>query len=120
MKVKLLSRVQLFVTLRTVTCQAPLSTGFSRHEHWSGLPFPTPKDLPDSETESASLTSPALTGRFFTTEPSENKASKDKLTMQFGDTKLKLFLVYHSENPKAFTNIATGSLSVVWRRNPKM
>ena len=65
----MLSRVQLFVTLRTVTCQAPLSTGFSRHEHWSGLPFPTPKDLPDSETESASLTSPALTGRFFTTEP---------------------------------------------------
>ena len=42
---------------------------FSRHEYWSGLPFPTTKDLPDSGSESASLTSPALTGRFFTTEP---------------------------------------------------
>ena len=29
-------------------CQAPLSMGFSRQEHWSGLPFPTPEDLPDS------------------------------------------------------------------------
>ena len=31
----------------TVACQAPLSTGFSRQEWWSGLPFPTPGDLPD-------------------------------------------------------------------------
>ena len=33
------SRVRLFVTLRTVTLQAPLSMGFSRREYWSGLPF---------------------------------------------------------------------------------
>ena len=38
--VQSLSRVQLFATLWTVACQAPLSTGFSRQEHWSGLPFP--------------------------------------------------------------------------------
>ena len=39
---KLLSRVQLFVTLRDpVAHQAPLSMGFSRQEYWSGLPFPT-------------------------------------------------------------------------------
>ena len=41
------SRVQLFATLWTVACQAPLSIGFSRHEHWSGLPCPPPGDLPD-------------------------------------------------------------------------
>ena len=31
----------------TVACQAPLSMGFSRQEYWSGLPFPSPGDLPD-------------------------------------------------------------------------
>ena len=36
-----------FVTLWTVACQAPLSMGFSRQECWSGLPFPSPWDLPD-------------------------------------------------------------------------
>ena len=61
-----LSRVQLFVTQWTVACQAPLSLGFSRQEYWSGLPFPPPGDLPYPETEPVS---PALAGRFFTTEP---------------------------------------------------
>ena len=46
-KVKSLSRVQLFATPWTVASQAPLSMGFPRHEYWSGLPFPSPKDLPD-------------------------------------------------------------------------
>ena len=40
--------VQLFDTLWTVACQAPLSKGFSREEYWNGLPFPTPADLPNS------------------------------------------------------------------------
>ena len=35
----------------TVACQAPLSKGFSRREYWSGLPFPSPEDLPDSGIE---------------------------------------------------------------------
>ena len=35
------------VTPWTVACQAPLSLGFSRQEYWSGLPFPSPGDLPD-------------------------------------------------------------------------
>ena len=42
-----LSRVQLFVPPGTVTPQASLSMGFSRQEHWSGLPFPPPEDIPD-------------------------------------------------------------------------
>ena len=61
------SRVQLFATLWTVASQAPLSMGFSRQEYWSGLPCSPPGDLPNPGTKSASLMSPALAGRFFTT-----------------------------------------------------
>ena len=61
------SCVRLFVTLQSVACQAPLSMGFSRQEYWSGLPFPSPEDLPDPGTEPTSLMSPALAGRFFIT-----------------------------------------------------
>ena len=45
-KVKSLSRVQLFATPWTVAYEAPLSIEFSRQEYWSGLPFPSPGDLP--------------------------------------------------------------------------
>ena len=44
-----------------------LSMGFSRQEYWSGLPFPSPEDLPDPGIEPLSLTSPALAGKLFTT-----------------------------------------------------
>ena len=50
-KVKSLSPVQLFVTPWTVAYQVPLSVGFSRQGYWSGLPFPSPEDLPDSGIE---------------------------------------------------------------------
>ena len=43
------------VTSWTVACQAPLSMGFSRQEYWSGLPFPSPGDLPDPGIEPRSL-----------------------------------------------------------------
>ena len=46
-KVKLLSCVRLFATPWTVAYQAPPSMEFSRQEYWSGLPFPSPGDLPD-------------------------------------------------------------------------
>ena len=49
--------------------QAPPSLGFSRQEHWSGLPFPTPGHLPDLGIEPISFASPALAGGFFTTAP---------------------------------------------------
>ena len=48
---QLLSRVRLFVTAWTVASQTPLSMGFLRQECWSGLPFPSPGDLPNPETE---------------------------------------------------------------------
>ena len=57
-----LSHVQLFVTLGLQPHQAPLSVGFSREEHWSGWPFPSPGDLPDSGIGPRSHT----VGRFFT------------------------------------------------------
>ena len=68
----LLSRSVLydsFATPWTVAHQAPLSMGFPRHESWSRLPFPPPGDLPHSGIKPVS---PALVGRFLTTESPEN------------------------------------------------
>ena len=61
------SRVQFFVILWTVTPQALLSMEFSRQEYWSRLLCPSPGDLSDPRIEPASLMSPALAGKFFTT-----------------------------------------------------
>ena len=63
------SRSQLCVTPWTAARQAPLSIEFSRQEYWSGLPFPTPGNLPDPGIKPASLVSIALTGGFFTIKP---------------------------------------------------
>ena len=60
------SHVQLFVTLWTVAHQAPLSTGFSRQEYWSGLPCLPSRDLSDLGIKPASLIFLALAGRFLT------------------------------------------------------
>ena len=64
--VQMLSSVQLFEAVQTVVCQTVLSMGFPRHEYWSGLPFPSPGDLPHPGIQ---LRSPAVAGGFFTTEP---------------------------------------------------
>ena len=64
--VKSLSRVRLFATPWTVACQAPLSMGFSRQEYWSGLPFPSPGDLPNPGIEPGS---PALQADALSSEP---------------------------------------------------
>ena len=69
MCVCVLSHVRLFGTPWTVASQAPLSMEFSRQEHWSGLLFPSAKDLCNPGVKFTSLASPALAGRFFTTEP---------------------------------------------------
>ena len=53
------SSVQLFATPWMVTCQAPLSMGFSRQESWSGLPCPPPGDLPDPDISSVQFSSVA-------------------------------------------------------------
>ena len=74
-----------FATPWTVACQAPLSTGFSRQEYWSRLPFPSPGDLPDPGIKPKS---PALTGRFFTTEP-HGKPLKIYREMKIDRTSIK-------------------------------
>ena len=60
------SPTQLFATLWNVAHMAPLSMGFSRQEHWSGLPCPLPGDLPDSGTDPQS---PALWAGSLSLEP---------------------------------------------------
>ena len=66
MKVKLLSRARLFATPWTIAYQAPPSMGFSRQEYWSGLPFPSPGDLPHPGIEPGS---PALQADALPSEP---------------------------------------------------
>ena len=66
MNVKSLSRARLFATLWTVAYQASPSMGFSRQEYWSGLPFPSPGDLPNPGIEPGS---PALGADALTSEP---------------------------------------------------
>ena len=86
------SHIQLFVTLRTAACQAPLSTGFSSQEYRSGLPFSLPGDLPDPGVDPKSPASPAWPGRFFTTEPSEKPSRKSNASQMFS---------HHKEPPAA-------------------
>ena len=66
----LFSHVQLFVTPWIVARQAPLSMGFSRHQYWNGVPFPSLGYLPDPRIKPASLMSLVLAGGFFTTSAS--------------------------------------------------
>ena len=63
------SRIQLLATQRTLTPQASLSIGFSGQEHWNGLPYSPPGDLPYPGIEPMFFMSPALAGGFFTTSP---------------------------------------------------
>ena len=73
-KVKSLSRVRLFATPWTIAYQASPSLGFSRQEYWSGLPFPSPGDLPDPGIEPGS---PALEADALTSEPLGMKILKE-------------------------------------------
>ena len=78
-KVKSLSRVQLFATLWTVAHQAPPSMGFSRQEYWSGLPFPSPGDLPNPGIKPRS---PALQADTLTAELPGNPKLVKKASTQ--------------------------------------
>ena len=64
--VQLLNHVCLFVTPWTIDCRVPLFMEFPRQEDWSGLPIPPPGDFPNWGIKPGS---PALAGKFFTTEP---------------------------------------------------
>ena len=67
-----------FVIPWTTACQAPLSMEFSRQVYWSGLPFPSPGDLPDPGIKPVS---PALSGRFFTAKPPGKPTSFNSLNI---------------------------------------
>ena len=69
-KVKSLSCVRLFATPWTIAHQAPPSMEFSRQEYWSGLPLPSPGDLPDPRIEPGS---PALRADALPSEPPGNQ-----------------------------------------------
>ena len=84
-QVKSLSHVRLFATPWTVDYQALQSMGFSRQEYWSGLPFPSPGDLPNSGIEPGS---PALQADALLSEP-PGKPS-------YGSTKISLGSWKHS------------------------
>ena len=72
---KLLSHVRLFASPWTVAHQAPPSMEFSRQEYWSGLPFPSPGDLPDPGLEARS---PALRADALPSEPPGNQPENPK------------------------------------------
>ena len=77
---KSLSRVRLFVTPWTAAYQAPQSMVFSRKEYWSGLPFPSPGDLPDPGIE---LRPPALQADALPSEPPGKLKFMLKLKLQY-------------------------------------
>ena len=58
---------KLWVYVLLASYQAPLSVGFPRQERWSGLPFPSPGDLPDPGIEPEAPASPALAGTHYVT-----------------------------------------------------
>ena len=60
------------MTPRTIAHQVSLSIRFLRQEYWRGLPFPSPGNLPNPGIEPATLASPALASRFFTTSATWN------------------------------------------------
>jgi hypothetical protein len=90
------SRVRLFANPWTKAHQAPLSMGFSRQECWSGLPFPSPGDLPDPGTEPASLISPTVAVWFFITsvtweDPGEKEERQKRRELQILLSAFKLW-----------------------------
>ena len=73
---------------------APLSMGFSRQEHWSGLPFPSPGDLPDPGIQPVS---PASVGRFFTAEPPGNPCFIVPSPQSLGNADLLAIYIFFPE-----------------------
>ena len=80
-----LSRARLFVTPWTVVYKAPLSVEFSRQEYWSGLPFPSPGDLPNPGIKPGS---PALQAEALPSEPPGKQLGKTKIHIGNGTSKV--------------------------------
>ena len=114
---KSLSRVRLFATPLTVAYEVPPSMGFSRREYWSGLPFPSPGDLPHPGIEPASSALQMVScsaGGFFTTEPPRipnfTFSSKGKVT------ELELYSIKSFEIALSLSNMHLSFLYVFSQR----
>ena len=108
-----------FATSWTVAHQASLSMGFPRQEYWSGFPFPSPGDFPIPGMEPAS---PALAGRFFTTEPPRKPPSLRIFPLGFkprcgeqGALKLVVALVPWLPTPRARWATRRGGQQLIGR-----
>ena len=98
LKCQLLSPVQFFQTPWTVACQVPLSMGFSIQERWSGLPFPSPEDLPNPGIEPGYST---LEADSLLSEPSKKPRHSKRLFNFISTRKSNLifyFLILHLQN----------------------
>ena len=121
--IQLLSHVRLFVTPWMVACQASLSMGLFRPEYWSGLPFPSPGDLPDPGIKP---TSPGIfcTGRqvflffVFFFLPLSHLEQRTQLNQTWNPNPLKL---WDNNMPANLENseVATGLEKVSFHSNPK-
>ena len=86
MRVCVPRRVRLFATPWTVSRKAPLSMGFPRQEYWSGLPLPTPRDLPDPGIEPTSPAIPAFLEDSLPLSP-QGSPAKDIMISERNQTK---------------------------------
>ena len=102
-RAKSLSHAWLFVTLWTVARQVPLFTGFSRQEYWSGLPCPSPGDLPHPGIEHMSPVYPALQADSLPAEPS-------------GQPKGTLYITGIKSWVKKDTSIGVNTRGIQWSR----
>ena len=99
------NRVQLFATQWTIVCQALPSMGFSRQEYWSGLPFPSPWDLPDPGTEPRS---PSLQADTLTSELPGKHLGSQGLLVVFSDSISAANHVYVPSPPPSPTHLRRG------------
>ena len=107
-KIKWENILRLFATPWTVAHQGPPSIGFSRQEYWSGLPFPSPGDLPDPGTETRS---PALQADALSSEP-PGKPSKIKWENILRQMKIKTQIKNSRDTAKAVLRGKFGTLTV--------
>ena len=106
--VQSLSFAWLLVTPWAVAHLVPLATGFPRQECWSGLPFPSPGDLPDTGVEP---TTSALAGEFFTSEPPGKPKSKYMWVLISYEPGISLYSQHDRTNHHAFWSIKLIPLS---------
>ena len=103
----------------TVSCQAPLSMGFSRREYWSGVPCPLPGHLPDPGMEAASLRSPALRGRLLATSATQGAHETYKYIHILHTIRIVLYIVFcffHCMYIRVYTTVIFHVIKYFWNQ----